>query len=45
MLGKLGLRRGSAATWHLPLAPALAVTNPPWGQRLMNGEYEASHLR
>ena len=45
VLGNLGLRHGSAASWHLPTVPALAVTNPPWGQRLMNGDYEASHLR
>ncbi len=40
MLDNMGLRLGAAGTWALPEHPSLTVTNPPWGQRLLNGDLE-----
>ena len=31
----LRLRHGPCETWQLPRRPALTITNPPWGRRLM----------
>ena len=31
----LRLRHGPCETWQLPRPPALTITNPPWGRRLM----------
>ena len=31
----LRLRNGPCETWQLPRRPALTITNPPWGRRLM----------
>lgn len=44
VLDNLGLRLGSAGSWALPEHPALTVTNPPWGQRLMNGDPEVRNI-
>lgn len=44
VLGNLGLRLGSAGSWRLPQRPSLTITNPPWGQRLMNGDPQVRFL-
>ena len=31
----LRLKCGPCETWQLPRRPALTITNPPWGRRLM----------
>ena len=36
----LRLRHGPCETWQLPRPPALTITNPPWGRRLMEGRTE-----
>lgn len=38
--GNLQLRLGSTASWQLQAPPSVTVVNPPWGQRLMNGEFD-----
>lgn len=32
------LHHGECRAWSLPRPPALVVSNPPWGQRLLGGE-------
>ena len=37
----LRLHHGDAGGWRLPHAPALVLTNPPWGQRLLGGDADS----
>ena len=39
------LHHGECRDWRLPRPPALVVSNPPWGQRLLNPEREDSFSR
>lgn len=39
------LHKGECRDWRLPRPPALVVSNPPWGQRLLNPEREDSFSR
>lgn len=36
------LHQGACVDWRLPRPPALVVSNPPWGQRLMGGHGDDS---
>ncbi|PRW59721.1 RNA methylase [Chlorella sorokiniana] len=39
------LHKGECRDWRLPRPPTLVVSNPPWGQRLLNPDREDSFSR